>query len=108
MTTFTQLWNAHPGNSAVCDDPPFGNQCAMRMGHALRLCGVDLSDGNFRTCVTFNRFRFKDHAPGHIRAAQQLADFMALHPNRLASGVICRKMDGSIKDNLSVFIVPVK
>lgn len=103
MPTFTELWDAHPGRTDVCDDPPFENQCAMRMGEALRDCGVNLADGTFRTCVGYNRHRFADHSPGHIRSAQQLANFMRNHPSRLAAGVTCTRMSGSINDNSSTF-----
>ncbi len=98
MPTFTELWNAHPGRAFVCDETVFENQCAMRMGHALRACGVQLP-ADMRTCVGYNARRFKDHAPGHIRSAQQLADRLRANPGLLAAGVTCTVMNGTINDN---------
>ena len=103
MVAFWDLWMSHPGHGQVCDDPPFENQCAMRMGHALRSCGVDLAGGGFRTCLEYNRRRFAGHAPGHIRSAQQLASFLERHPERLGRGVTCARYQGTIARNRTVF-----
>ena len=100
MPSFMELWNAHVGvGNFVCDETVFENQCAMRMGQALRDCGVILP-ADMRTCVGYNRFRFKDHAPGHIRSAQQLARRLDSAPTLLGPSIgTPSKMQGSINDN---------
>jgi hypothetical protein len=72
MARFDDLWDAHPGKGYVCDETIFVNQCAMRMGTALRAVGADLS--GLKTCVQYSRRHFAAHAPGHVRGAQDLAN----------------------------------
>ena len=80
MPTFQQLWDAHPARADVCDKETFGNQCAMRVSTALRAVGADLT--GLRTCVDYDRSRFGSHRPGHVRAAQDIAN----HFHRVTSG----------------------
>jgi len=80
MSRFNLLWNAHPGREFVCDSTLFGNQCAMRIGVALRTIGAQLN--GLKTCVTYDRRRFGDHRPGHTRSAQEVAN----HFYRITSG----------------------
>ena len=103
MPTFRELWDAHPGRGFVCDASVFENQCDMRMGDALRSCGVNLSGRNLRTCVTYNRHRFSGHAPGHVLAAQELADVLDDEPSMLGAGVAVTKMRGTIGANPTAF-----
>lgn len=100
MPTFQTLWDNHPSRANVCDATVFRNQCAMRMGQALTLSGVKIPMDGLRTCVGYNRRRFADHAPGHIRAAQQLADLLKKKPTLLGAHVTCKVMAGTINDNI--------
>jgi hypothetical protein len=72
MSRFDLLWNNHPGRTYPCDQTVFGNQCAIRMGIALRAIGAQL--GGLKTCVDYDARRFASHRPGHIRAAQDIAN----------------------------------
>lgn len=103
MPTFQTLWDNHPARANVCDATIFRNQCAMRMGDALTKSGVKIPMKGLRTCVGYNRNRFKDHAPGHIRAAQQLANVLKEQPTLLGAHVTCKVMSGSINDNIDTF-----
>ncbi|MET0270402.1 MAG: T6SS effector amidase Tae4 family protein [Sphingomonas sp.] len=99
MTSFTSLWNSHPGKGYVCDSTTFANQCAMRMGTALRACGADLS--GLSTCVGYSR-TFASHAPGHVRGAQDIAN--RFHGKTTAHGLgatAFRAMTGSIDANMA-------
>ena len=59
--SFERLEKAHPGRGYVCDTVLFANQCAMRMGTALRAIHVDLE--GLKTCVSYDRIKFKSLHP---------------------------------------------
>lgn len=100
MTSFQALWNAHPGRSYVCDKDVFDNQCAMRMGTALRTIGADLT--GLSTCVGYNRRKFRLHAPGHVRGAQDIANRFRGKTTQLGLGAKSfRAFQGSIRTNLA-------
>ncbi|WP_208354090.1 T6SS effector amidase Tae4 family protein [Pseudaestuariivita rosea] len=102
MSQFTVLWNNHPGRALVCDEQDFPNQCAMRMGIALRTAGVTLT--GLKTCLGYNRRKYKDHAPGHIRSAQELANHFYRKPTGHGlKASSFRIMTGSIKANFAKF-----
>lgn len=102
MVSFKILWAKHVGaGNYVCDSIVFENQCAMRMGQALTDAGVPLPFASLRTCVGYNRRRFKSHAPGHIRSAQQLADVFTLKPTLFGTGVTRDVYPGNIDKNLA-------
>ncbi|WAP68661.1 T6SS effector amidase Tae4 family protein [Jiella pelagia] len=99
MSRFEKYWAAHVGQNYVCDRDTFDNQCAMRMGSALRSCGVIIS--GLKTCIDYNPSRFKDHEPGHIREAQALANYFYRNPTRGGLGASEFKVfEGSISGNL--------
>jgi hypothetical protein len=68
---FTDLWNNHPYPAYPCDQASFPNQCAIRIGVALRSSGVDLS--SFPGAFCYPGF---GHNPRHILRAQELADWL--------------------------------
>jgi hypothetical protein len=68
--TYLQIWNKHPYPDTPCDTELFPNQCAIRMGVALREAGVSLASFKGVKC-------WASHSPKHILRAQQLADWMA-------------------------------
>lgn len=103
MVQFTNLWNNHVGLSNVCDESEFGNQCAMRMGKALEDSGVILVGESLKRCFHYST-NFISHSPGHIRSAQELANVFYHRPKLLGTGVKIETKDGSINDNLPVFI----
>lgn len=112
MSRFNLLWNAHPGREFVCDSALFRNQCAMRIGVALRSIGAQL-DG-LKTCVTYDRRRFRDHRPGHTRSAQQVANHFYRVTNgkglgakdfKIFSGTMLDNMDKLKNKNGMVFIM---
>lgn len=80
MADFQTLWDAHPGRGFVCDATVFGNQCAMRVGNALRAIGANVA--GLKTCVNYDRATYRAHGPGHIRAAQDIAN----HFYRVSAG----------------------
>lgn len=96
MVTFNDLWKAAPGTDYVCDATVFENQCAMRLGQALRDCGVVLSDYRGRYCN--QGFSIK-HRPGHHRSAQELANVFYRKPKLLGPQVKRRIFKGSIRAN---------
>lgn len=67
--TYLQIWNNHPYPDSPCDDPQFTNQCAIRMGVALRGAGVNLATFHGAKC-------WSQHTPRHILRAQELATWM--------------------------------
>lgn len=103
MPSFETLWQNHPGRAFVCDATVFENQCAMRMGVAIDKSGIQIGRDGLRTCVGYDRRTFHTHAPGHILAAQQLADVLAQRPQLLGTGTHCKKHKGSIFTNLASF-----
>jgi hypothetical protein len=73
--SFAPLWAAHPSNRGIqtpcCDadgQPNVENQCAIRMGEALRDGGVDLSSYRGTKCWF--------HRPGHTLRAEKLARWL--------------------------------
>lgn len=102
MAKFATLWKNHVGRSYVCDQALFGNQCAMRMGKALEDSGVSLSGKNLKRCSNYSN-KFKNHNPGHIRSAQQLANVFYHNSLLLGTGVKKLIFNGTIDDNLSSF-----
>ena len=83
----------------MCDTAIFANQCAMRMGTALRAIHVDLE--GLKTCVSYDRIKFKSHAPGHTRSAQELANRFYNNPRAHALGAKSFKIyTGSIRGNI--------
>ena len=102
MTSFATLWTNHVGRSYVCDQTTFGNQCAMRMGQALEESGIVLADKDLKRCSDYSA-KFKDHKPGHIRSAQELANVFYRTPRLLGAGVKTKLFDGSIDNNLGAF-----
>ena len=75
------FWHNHPGRENICDEELFANQCAIRMGSALELSGIKLSEDRriLRRCTTEYR-AFKHHkdglVKGHVLAAQELANWI--------------------------------
>jgi len=100
MAKFSELWKLHVGLGYPCDATVFENQCAIRMGAALSDAKISLANRGLRTCVQYNPRRFKSHAPGHIRSAQQLADVFKKQPTLLGEGVTRDDWKGSINTNL--------
>ena len=74
---FKKLWANHPGRTFPCDRSTFENQCAIRMGVALEKTGIDTS--SFDTLYPKRRCWF-GHTPGHILAAQELANWIDKNP----------------------------
>lgn len=102
MASFSTLWKNHTGRGYVCDQDVFGNQCAMRMGKALEDSGISLVSKNLKRCSNYSK-KFKNHEPGHIRSAQELANVFYHHPTLLGTGVKKLILDGTIDDNISSF-----
>ena len=102
MADFTTLWKNHVGRGFVCDEVEFSNQCAMRMGQALENSGISLLGHPLKRCSSYSR-KFKDHTPGHIRSAQELANVFYRNPALLGEDVKKQIFDGSIDDNIESF-----
>lgn len=103
---FSNLWKNHPGpgdaakpETYPCDRPLFENQCAIRMGVALEASGIDTTSFNVRRCSKVYP-ALKSHAPGHILAAQELADALD-HYSRLHWLKRALKLKGSLHTNRS-------
>jgi hypothetical protein len=64
-----EVWTSHPAPARPCD-PSFENQCAIRMGVALRGAGVDLSGFPGVYC-------WQGHEPRHVLRAEELAKWLA-------------------------------
>ena len=75
LVQFSKLWKNHPYPKFPCDRGLFANQCAIRMGVALELSGVDTSSFDIkypqRRC-----YPGLNHSPRHILAAQELANWL--------------------------------
>jgi len=102
MASFQRLWKNHPGRDFVCDETVFQNQCAMRMGKALENSGIDLKNSKLKRCTDYDAGKFKDHKPGHIRSAQDLANVFYRNPKLLGSQVRKKILSGSINKNLKL------
>ena len=80
------LWKNHAGRKNICDETRFVNQCAIRMGAALELSGIKLSEDRrvLRRCTTEYRV-YRDHKSGlikgHVLAAQELANWIKSQPS---------------------------
>lgn len=100
---FKKLWENHPGyQETPCDSDLFRNQCAIRMSVALEGAGVDTSGFDVRRCSEdFPALR--DHQPGHILAAQELANALVRYSRQWAPSSQVRKFSGSMKDNWDHF-----
>ena len=83
MVDFKTLWDNHPGTAKPCDSELFGNQCAIRMGIALRKSGIGLSDYRGKLCNEYAKL--SDHVPGHTRGAQDLANVFYRNPKLLGT-----------------------
>ena len=71
---------------------------AMRMGKALEFSGVFL--GDLKRCNNYSS-KFKDHKPGHVRSAQELANVFYRNPRLLGNTVNKKIFTGSMKDTLT-------
>ncbi|WP_133510926.1 type VI secretion system amidase effector protein Tae4 [Candidatus Thiosymbion oneisti] len=69
--TFWKLWGSHPYPNRSCDTKLFKDQCAVRMGEALRRAGVNLKSFNGLWCYPGLK-----HEPRHILRAEELANWM--------------------------------
>src|SRR5688572_8889223 len=85
MPTITAktLWDNHPYPASPCSTELFANQCAIRMGTALEKSGIDTTSFNTmyprrRCCSAYPSL--KHHKPGHIMAAQELANWIDKNP----------------------------
>lgn len=97
---FAMLLQHYPKGQYPCDEKLFENQCAIRMGVALEKAYVSTADFTVRRCSkAFPKLKL--HAPGHILAAQELANALAQNPARLSPGMNTLKLLGSINSNLS-------
>ncbi len=63
-----KVWEHHPAPVQPCDRS-FDNQCAIRMGVALRGAGVDLTSFGGAKC-------WFEHKPRHILRAEELARWL--------------------------------
>ncbi len=95
---FDKLWLKHPFPKYPCDQGLFPNQCAIRLGIALDSADIHIRDG-VRRCSN-NYTKLKDHHPGHILSAQELANALAKNPALLGQTVKLSKKPGSIQNNL--------
>lgn len=106
---FSRLWINHPGlgdaarpETYPCDKTRFENQCAVRMGVALEKSGIDTTTFQVRRCAkVFPALR--GHAPGHILAAQELADALDPYSPYLGREVRVVKRKGGIDRNSELF-----
>lgn len=73
--TADAIWKNHPYPNSPCSTDHFPNQCAIRMGIALELSGVDTSSFD-RLFPNRRCFKNLNHSPKHILAAQELATWM--------------------------------
>ena len=64
-----KLWDEHPYPDSPCDTALFPNQCAIRMGVALRGAGANLSSFTGARC-------WSGHSPRHVLRAQELANWL--------------------------------
>ncbi len=87
LLNFQRLWDSHPYPSFPCDRATFENQCAVRLGEALRLSGADLS--TFRGAVCYPAL---NHNPKHILRAQELAEWLNTVPTLVRAATIHRNV----------------
>ena len=92
------FWANHPGRKNICDETLFVNQCAIRMGSALELSGIKLSQDRrvLRRCTTEYR-AFKHHkdglVKGHVLAAQELANWIKSQSSTFGTRHIVHKQE---------------
>ena len=102
---FEALLANYPSKKEICDLGLFPNQCAIRMGVALEGAGVSTADFNVRRCATAYSAHpvLKTHKPGHILAAQELANALARNPMRLSTGVETKRFTGPMSSHWGTF-----
>ena len=72
----------------------------MRMGQALEDCGIRIR--GVARCSDYSP-KFSDHAPGHIRGAQDLANIFYTTPSLLGARVRTQIFEGSVDTNVDSF-----
>lgn len=85
--SFEKLWNNHPYPDTPCSTKYFKDQCAIRMGVALRGAAVDLSD--FRGAKCYPGLK---HEPKHILRAEELANWIAGKTTLFGERVVSKKV----------------
>lgn len=85
---FSKLWKYHVGKGYPCERTKFQNQCAIRMGEALRLSNVDLSSFHGAKCWEKHQNKIE-----HILRAQELADWIDKKPNIFGSKKVFNRKD---------------
>lgn len=87
MLSFKRIWDNHPYPVTPCD-AQFVNQCAIRLGVALRAAGCDFN--SFKGALCYPGF---SHNPKHILRAEELANWML---TRVADfGTVTKKKNAS-------------
>lgn len=84
--SFQKLWDSHPYPATPCSTKYFENQCAIRMGVALRGAGVNLT--TFRGAKCYVSLK---HTPKHVLRAQQLADWLKTQTAAVGSAEVHKK-----------------
>lgn len=84
---FSDLWQHHPYPDSPCDTKYFTNQCAIRMGVALRGAGINL--GSFRGAVCYPNLK---HSPRHVLRAQELANWLMTQTSFVGQVTIHKKV----------------
>ena len=74
LASFATLWTHHPGSGSMPCSSDFMNQCAIRMSVALD--GAKIDTRGFDKMFPGRRCWY-GHSPGHILAAQELADWIS-------------------------------
>ena len=80
MVTFSKLWNNHPTNTknqypcSTNGKSNFSNQCAIRMGVCLTMCGVDTTK-----MVGITHCWYHNKSQGHTVRAEELAEALGKH-----------------------------
>lgn len=82
------VWDNHPYPERPCDDS-FQNQCAIRMGEALRGAEVPLSTFDGSDC-------WFGHNPRHILRAEELANWLATREDLV--GEVSKRRDTTFND----------
>jgi Type VI secretion system (T6SS), amidase effector protein 4 len=82
MPTFAHVWDNYPASEACllrnkAGNLLYENQCAIKLGHALATSGVSFS--KFRGSRCDRAAKDASHA-GHIRMAQELANWLKTKP----------------------------
>jgi hypothetical protein len=89
MIKFKDLWQAHATISdvdnpcTVKNEPAFSNQCAIRIGNALSICGFDTT-----TLPDAEHCWHHPKSEGHILRAEQLANaLLKVRPTSFEKGI---------------------